>query len=66
LGDGRWNFPGEGVVGEVEHGEAVQSADVGGDLAGEFVSDEVKDAEGGEGGDAGGDLPGDVLPVGDD
>jgi len=66
LGDWRRNFSGEGVVREVEDGEAVESADIGGDLAGEFVSDEVENAEGGEGGDAGRDLAGDVLPVSDD
>lgn len=60
------DFPGEGVVGEVEDGEAGEFADVGGDLAGELVSNEVEDAEGGEGGEAGGDVAGDGLPVGDD
>ncbi|KAK2967343.1 hypothetical protein RJ640_029544 [Escallonia rubra] len=64
VGHGPRHPPGDLVVGDVQHREPTQLADIYRNLAGELVSDQVEDAEKRQRRNAGGYGTGNALPVG--
>lgn len=63
--DGRWNSPGDKIIGKTENGEPTEPSDVAWNFARDSVSSKIQDLEKRKGCDASGDLARDPLPIGD-
>lgn len=63
--DGRWDTPGDEIIGEVEDGEPLEPANIVRNLARDLIPNKIQDSKKGKRGDTRGDLARDALPISD-